>query len=71
MNARDKRWILRDQDGEFVAEYESDDDEQLSPGDVIVTSDGRGWRVVQALRVEATAELTDRPKAGALVVEPE
>jgi hypothetical protein len=71
MNAQSKRWILRDQEGEFVAEYESDDDEQLSPGEVIVTSDGRGWRIVQALRVETTAEFADRAKVGALVVEPE
>ena len=71
MNERGRHWILRDQDGEFVAEYESGAGEQLSPGEVIVTSDGRGWRIVQALRVETTAEFAHRAKVGALVVEPE
>jgi len=65
-----RRWMLHDRDGDWVADYESHDGDQVRPGDVVVTSDGRRWRVVQAVPVETLSEFVDRPKVGALVVEP-
>lgn len=65
------KWILHERDGDSVGDFDSEPGEDVWPGDVIVTSDGRHWRVVQADPVATTAELVDHSRVGTVVVESE